>query len=573
MHWPLSASVSGRFNLSSRIRTFAHDESGVMIELVLVWMVLMMVVAGLSIDFSRAEYNRVRVQGTLDRAVLAASDLDQVNNPRDVVIDYFNKAGLLQFLDQGSILVTGDGITTRAVTARATGVIKSSLLQFAGIDTISTPALARAEESVNNIEINLVLDVSGSMNSNSRLANLKVAARCFTETIIGVPDAAGGGGRDCGEARGTPLAVGSNVSDNIGISIVLYNSGVNASSISSALPIEMPGAAGDCVLFTDYTTTEVDLNSSVTENLDGDGNPDGTYTVAYGNTLKRGMVFDWNSTGKSYSKNQLPVPCWTLANNSIQPITGDAAVLNNKITGLTAGGYTSIEIGMRWGTMLLDPSFQPVNLQLAQSGIIPMEFKDLPASYDLERSAKILVLMSDGENTRSAEILDPYRTGLSPIYRNSSDQLTIQFPERSSPNYYRKYSGSGGTWSTSPYNGSTQLEWNEVWNRYSVRWVVDNLYDAPLNLSNSQENALLDSIFFSVESSLKNSRTTQICDAARTRNSLRVYTIAFEAPWVGRETLRNCATTPEFYQNVNGIDINDAFKAIARDIAELRLTL
>ena len=36
--------------------------------------------------------------------------------------------------------------------------------------------------------------------------------------------------------------------------------------------------------------------------------------------------------------------------------------------------------------------------------------------------------------------------------------------------------------------------------------------------------------------------------------------------------MRNCATSPAFFYKVEGIEISSAFKSIARQINELRLT-
>jgi hypothetical protein len=35
--------------------------------------------------------------------------------------------------------------------------------------------------------------------------------------------------------------------------------------------------------------------------------------------------------------------------------------------------------------------------------------------------------------------------------------------------------------------------------------------------------------------------------------------------------MRNCASAPSYYFDVNGLDISDAFAAIAREISKLRL--
>jgi len=74
-----------------------------------------------------------------------------------------------------------------------------------------------------------------------------------------------------------------------------------------------------------------------------------------------------------------------------------------------------------------------------------------------------------------------------------------------------------------------------------------------------------------VDSGEADDRLSAICEAARDEGII-VYTIAFEAPSRGRAALRDCASSPSHYFDVNGTDISDAFSAIASDIRALKLT-
>ena len=62
-----------------------------------------------------------------------------------------------------------------------------------------------------------------------------------------------------------------------------------------------------------------------------------------------------------------------------------------------------------------------------------------------------------------------------------------------------------------------------------------------------------------------------MCNEAKA-NGVIIFTIAFEAPAAARTQMANCASSPSHYYNVSGIDITDAFRAIANQINELRLT-
>jgi hypothetical protein len=69
----------------------------------------------------------------------------------------------------------------------------------------------------------------------------------------------------------------------------------------------------------------------------------------------------------------------------------------------------------------------------------------------------------------------------------------------------------------------------------------------------------------------KNGLTEDICDAAKAVG-IQIYTIAFEASTDGQTVLKNCASSDAQYFDVDGLEISDAFTAIASSIRKLRLT-
>ena len=78
----------------SRLGRFHREEDGVFIAFSMFIMVIILMVAGIGVDTMRFEMERTRLQNTVDRAVLAAADLDQTLAPKAVVEDYFVKAGI-----------------------------------------------------------------------------------------------------------------------------------------------------------------------------------------------------------------------------------------------------------------------------------------------------------------------------------------------------------------------------------------------------------------------------------------------------------------------------------------------
>jgi Flp pilus assembly protein TadG len=166
----------------ARLRAFRHDESGVMAPLVLILFVLMILVGGIAVDVARYETRRVEIQNTLDRATLAAASMTQALAPVTVVNDWFTKADLNTEL--GAVTVT-TGMNFKNVRAEADVTSKNYFMSMLEIDYLQGVDSSQAEQRVTNVEIALVLDVSGSMyNQISRITNLKTAAKDFIDTVL-----------------------------------------------------------------------------------------------------------------------------------------------------------------------------------------------------------------------------------------------------------------------------------------------------------------------------------------------------------------------------------------------------
>ncbi|MBT25352.1 MAG: hypothetical protein CML60_02955, partial [Rhodobacteraceae bacterium] len=140
-----------------------------MIAFAMMMLIFMLMMAGVGVDIMRFERDRTMLQNTLDRAVLAAADLDQTRNADEVVNDYFTKAGLADNLTGVDF---SQSLGSKRVAATAETTFDTFFLKLMFIPTLTAKASGVAAESIDGLEVSLVLDVSGSMNSNSRLTNL-----------------------------------------------------------------------------------------------------------------------------------------------------------------------------------------------------------------------------------------------------------------------------------------------------------------------------------------------------------------------------------------------------------------
>ncbi|MFC4669902.1 pilus assembly protein TadG-related protein [Seohaeicola nanhaiensis] len=548
---------------------FCRDDEGSLIIFSVYILVLILMVAGIGIDLMRFERDRAELQYTLDRAVLAAADLEQTLDPASVVQDYFDKAGLGEYLTGTQV---SEGLGYRTVSATARTEVKTQFMHMTGLDMITAPAAGTAEERIDGVEISLVLDVSGSMNSNSRLYNLKIAARDFIDTMV------------------------DNTEDGkMSISIIPY-----------ATQVSMPSS-----FINRLTTTGVNPYSNCINFSASDFNDTAVTTTQ---TLERSMHFDPWTSGSSDSRDgrysspsalvKQPV-CEAMSSREMLIMQKDRTILKNFISNLSAGGNTSIDIGMKWGTALVDPAMRPVFAAMAGEGTIPADFAARPLNYDDQDILKVIVLMSDGENT-SQYYIRPGYDGLSNIWWNPDvKEYSVWVPEYGKFYWPHNSNSSYDRWADHAYgqpygdNGygqsanscvsstnsvsssyscknrtetgtSVRLSYSELWARTPLAVNVDKNYDPWMNDSTAQ-NTWNYGVRGEVNSSSKNSRTHAICEAAKAKDVI-VFTIGFEAPYNGRTVLKDCASSDAHYFDVNGLEISEAFASIATSIRKLRLT-
>ena len=178
------SSLAGIFG--HRLRSYGRDEDGSMVVFTLFILAMMLMVGGLAVDMMRFENYRARLQATLDRAVLAAADLDicleSDTSASNVVNDYVAKAGFDQQVDA---VVVNSGTGSCTVTAQATIEVNTIFMQAVGVDQLTTPTAAVATERATGLEVSLVLDTSGSMGREGRIEALRPAASEFVDTIFG----------------------------------------------------------------------------------------------------------------------------------------------------------------------------------------------------------------------------------------------------------------------------------------------------------------------------------------------------------------------------------------------------
>lgn len=557
-----------------RLTAFLRDESGVVAPLMLIFFFLMLLVGGIAVDLMRFETKRVALQQTMDRATIAAAALENDVDPEDVVRSYMETSGVDGTLVGVDVVAA---INSRTVTAEASVRSKNYFMSIMDDPYLDAMNISVAEQRIDNVEISLVLDISGSMKDNSKITNLKSAASEFIDTVLRY-----------------------DTQNKISISIVPYNGQVNLGpqliskyNVSYARGASAQPTTSYCLDLppTTYSSTAlsrttplpqvpfVDHWTSVTRNT--------TYYAPQTPNLENGLYTNmW---------------CQPNAATYVSAFGNDATKLKAQINGLIAVGATSIDLGLKWGAALLDPASRSVITELATANHVPNYFSGRPGDYGDRETLKVIVLMTDGSNFEQERTGDAYRTGQTDIWKGNSDSnfsilhsyrlASKDSTERCKPFYVPHLNA----WHARPWNGSTpgnslcysasasisgatRQTWQQVWAAARSDWVAWHLYARAIGGTNStnRSNAYTtwkENFRGYTDIDDMDSRLNTVCSSAKAQGVL-IYGIAFEAPDEGATAIRNCANSPEstYYFDAHGLEIRTAFRMIASNLSQLRLT-
>lgn len=230
--------------------------------------------------------------------------------------------------------------------------------------------------------------------------------------------------------------------------------------------------------------------------------------------FEAGYYWNGNDRDRTGHYDNISNPgCPKQSYEEIETFSQNAAALKSRIANFQPRANTAIHLGLKWGVALLDPSFRAINEAIGGDAV----FRGRPAEYNDIDTLKTVILMTDGVNVTTRRI-DPQAYANRDHYRHWSDY----------PFYW---------WLGRNVRSSEHYRWYET--KYTA----------------SQADNLLD----------------DICDAAKAKGIV-IWSIGFEVTDHGANVMKNCASSDSHFFRVEGVEIVDAFEAIARQINQLRLT-
>lgn len=386
-------------NMRSLVCRFHKSDDGAVAMIYGPMLIVLLLAAGLSIDYARGYLVKKEIARALDAAVLAAGSLPVTNEDamRTLAEQYFaaNISASTKANYDPKIIVKLSG---NDLTVTSAADVPTILMKLAGFDTMNVNEKSVVGRTLVNIEVALVLDNTGSMRG-SKLSSLKTAAKSLVDTLYATEGA----------------------EKYVEIALIPFTGSVNVGSVNKFASWMDDGGVS--------TAAQEDYPSSQTYKWNTAINGMTAYQVLdHYNKSWSGCVRARVGTGMNSEGDAVPLDLWdvpsssddadtkwapflkplhTLPNKSnlknedekvkkvlnynyydtcpiqaIQPLTSDKSTIKSKIDGMEANGWTSIPVGLVWGWRVLS-SAEPYTEGDDESNT---------------QNRKVIVVLTDGKN-------------------------------------------------------------------------------------------------------------------------------------------------------------------------------
>jgi Flp pilus assembly protein TadG len=409
---------------SNWLRRFGRSTSGNAAMLFGLTAITLLTAGGAGLDLSRTIYEKNRAAAALDAAGLAIGVAEASEELSDSEL-----TSLAQEVFEANFYPANIGSTEPVVVTRhedsihlsVNGVVPTTLLQLAGRDIFPYTFSNEIAAGSTSLEVALVLDNTGSM-SGSKLTSLKSAATSLIDTLSGGdafperlwfsvvpfaqtvrldPDVALAGDWIDEECRSSISQL--NFENGMCAHTVLetMNSGTSWAGCVEARPGTLatddtvPVYANPDTLFVPYfQPDEPDRgeNKAPWGTVDWDYGDDyleeayiHTRTNSQPGSNEITRLMDVEKYAGQNKNSNVNKNCLNLA--EIRPLSNDMDAVKDTIDDMGAQGYTHIPFGAAWGWRTLSPE-APYS-----EGV----------EYDDDEVRKVLIIMTDGENTMPSQ--------------------------------------------------------------------------------------------------------------------------------------------------------------------------
>ncbi len=581
------------------------NESGQVAVIFALAIIPVFAVAGFALDFQNTVKKKQKVQLVVDSAVLAAARLKQTGASDAAV-----KTAVQQFID-AQILSIGGGFSCDSALTTVSGgadVITSEILctqettltRVIGQEKLDFRVDASAEYGIDKIDVAFMFDISGSMNSSSRLRNLQAAAKEAIDVLL-PPDAP------------------AELIEDTRLAMVSYNSMVNAGQYFEQVTgvpatrtythtIAGSGSGSSATPGSLFSEIDIGLYERGRNNLITEFGDDAVIAIE-----------DWRGNNQTQQRLNvgvtIPRSSWLDGRVGSMRLELSGRARRNRtdnaepysLYGDRNGNYN----GRRWregeyelrirayedrnrrGRVLFDESIEfeivrdesssPEVKEYTLTSTCVWERDGTEKFSDAAPGANAYLAHQQAwfeEDSRHRDggvwhVGHPNRAGHS-WYRGSECRAAMPLALTNNRNRLNSYvddlSAGGGT------AGHLGVGWS--WYLISENWnsvFTGNSAPFPYNEPDAEKVVILMTdgefnaeIFPEQGSSDRQARS--LCDNMKTRG-VKVYAVALNAPRSGREVLSYCATdTDYFFEPETAAELTEAYRKIATSISDLRIS-
>lgn len=357
----------------SGLRSFLRCERGSAMPIVALGMFALIGATGTAVDMGRVQIVQSRMQNALDSAGLAAGASISTTNVTTEASKYFYVNFPANYL--------GTQITSFSATATVdnnlinldvTGQVKTTFMKLLGITTVNVSAHSQITRANKGMELVLVMDNTGSMSSSGKLSAMKSAATDLINNLFG----------------------SNSTVPNLWVGLVPFtmtvNIGTSHASWTETNSFDWgpsPSAWMGCVDAREASGRDVTDDPPSVAKFPQYYWPDDSNNNWITTTTKNGKTTTTYSSplNTSLGPNKNCVA-------AVTPMTASKSTILNGISSMTALGNTHIGIGAVWGWRMLSPRWQGL-----WGG--EMNTNSLPLAYNTPLMSKVMVLLTDGDNT------------------------------------------------------------------------------------------------------------------------------------------------------------------------------
>ncbi len=380
-------------------RRLRRDERGAALLLATVFMLTLLSVVAVAIDFGQAMVLKQKLHNAADAAALAVGSRAELSEQQaNTLAQSYIKANYpdlaLGTLTSFSVLPTQEGYQV-VVAAN----LPTTFLRVLGMESLNINVASEVRRRVQKLEVVLALDNTGSMTTNDRIGKLKAAATSLVGILFGEADVSDyvkiGLVPFSGAVNLGPRALGRGWIDEIGVSalnredIALlpaqpsllqlfqtmrnapWGGCVRARQGGHDILDTPPSLASPDTLFAPYFAPDEQGNAVASASSNSYLNGAGTNPLLY--------------VGSSLTPQQIAIgngPNFNCVQRPIQELTEDRRTITEAIAAMEPRGSTVIPEGLAWAWRVISPG-------------LPY---DQGAPYTDKSVTKVVILLSDGRN-------------------------------------------------------------------------------------------------------------------------------------------------------------------------------